>query len=332
VRVGSIVFATQSGLGILAKDFYDNGIITDVIVVEHGNYQNMNWYEDSHIIKNHTVTKDDRDKIFDFVKSVDCLFLFETNFFPEILEAAKQYNKKVILMPMYESTLFPLQADLYLCPSLLDFDYYNYMYEGRKIKTVTVPVNSNIEWKERTHANKFVHNAGNGSFDDRNGTNVVIEALKYIKSPIELVVRSQKNSYIIEDKRVEVINSNIDYKDLWKDGDVFLFPERFNALSLPIQEAFASGMLVMCGNRYPLNNWLPNLPMLEVSNYEIKQNNNIQYKSAIYNPKNIASCIDNWYGNNIETYSKLGKQWYDNNNWNKLKQDYINKIIEECNL
>ena len=29
MKVGSIVFSTNSGLGILAKDFYDNGIITD---------------------------------------------------------------------------------------------------------------------------------------------------------------------------------------------------------------------------------------------------------------------------------------------------------------
>ena len=29
MKVGSIVFATNSGLGILAKDFYDNDIITD---------------------------------------------------------------------------------------------------------------------------------------------------------------------------------------------------------------------------------------------------------------------------------------------------------------
>jgi hypothetical protein len=33
MKVGSLVYATDSGLGILAKSFYDNGIITRSMVV-----------------------------------------------------------------------------------------------------------------------------------------------------------------------------------------------------------------------------------------------------------------------------------------------------------
>jgi len=329
MKIGSIIFATQSGLGILAKDFYDNGIITDVLVVEHGKYDNMDWYKDSYVIKNHTVTNDDKNIIFDFVKNVDCLFLFETNFFPEILEAAKQYNKKIILMPMYESSIFPILADLYLCPSILDSDYYRYMYPDHHIDTITVPVNSNIKWKQRTTARKFIHNAGNGSFNDRNGTNIILEAMKYVKSPIELTIRSQTNiENTISDSRIKINTGTVSYKNLWTDGDVFIFPERFNALSLPIQEAFSSGLLVMSGNRYPINTWLPNLPLITPNKYIIEQNNNIQYKSAIYDPKTVAEFIDNWYGKNIETHSNIGKQWGQQNSWKQLKSKYINKIIE----
>lgn len=328
MKIGSIIFATQSGLGILAKDFYDNGIITDVLVVEHGKYDNMDWYKDSYVIKNHTVTNDDKNIIFDFVKNVDCLFLFETNFFPEILEAAKQYKKKIILMPMYESSIFPILADLYLCPSILDSDYYRYMYPDHHIDTITVPVNSNIQWKERTIVKKFIHNAGNGSFNDRNGTNCIFESLQYVKSPIELVVRTQKDIENINDSRVNIVNDTLTYNELWSEGDVFLFPERFNALSLPIQEAYASGMLVMAGNRYPINNWIPNLPLIPPESYVIEQNNNIQYQSAIYNPKTVAKFIDNWYGKNIKIYSNLGKQWKEKNSWKTLKQQYIDKIVK----
>ena len=37
---GSIVYATEQGLGYLAKDFYDNGIIDLVCIERHSNRTN----------------------------------------------------------------------------------------------------------------------------------------------------------------------------------------------------------------------------------------------------------------------------------------------------
>ena len=334
MKIGSVVFATNSGLGILAKDFYDNGIITDVLIVEHGNYTNQDWYGDSHVIRNHRVTDNDIEHIVEFIKKIDCLFLFETNFFSEILDIAKQYNKKIILMPMYESTPFPVIADLYICPSILDSDYYNYMYSEINNVFIPVPVNSNIKWKQRTNAKHFIHNAGNESAGDRNGTKFILDSLKYIESPIELTIRYQINKinsfdlpdFFIKDDRVTYVTDKVNYESLWSEGDVFLFPERWNALSLPIQEAYSSGMLVMSGNRYPLNSWLPNLPLIDIQNTEILTNNNIQFHAANYDPKTVAKYIDNWYNKDISSYSKLGKQWKENNSWSKLKSIYIKTI------
>ena len=38
---------------------------------------------------------------------------------------------------------------------------------------------------------------------------------------------------------------------------MFVFPEKFNGLSLPLQEARAAGMLVLATDRFPMNTWLP---------------------------------------------------------------------------
>ena len=37
MRVGSIVRATNQGLGVLAESFYNNGVITDVLIKGHPN-------------------------------------------------------------------------------------------------------------------------------------------------------------------------------------------------------------------------------------------------------------------------------------------------------
>ena len=58
---------------------------------------------------------------------------------------------------------------------------------------------------------------------------------------------------------------------LFDVGDVFLFPDKFNGLSLPLQEAYASGMAVMSTGRYPASQWLPNDPMIPVDGYETRK-------------------------------------------------------------
>src|SRR5436309_1059879 len=45
LRVGSLVYATNQGIGILARAFHSNGIITHPFVIEHYHRKNhLEWY------------------------------------------------------------------------------------------------------------------------------------------------------------------------------------------------------------------------------------------------------------------------------------------------
>lgn len=301
--VCSIVLATEQGLGYLAKDFYDNGVIDNVFVWEHTARKNhYEWYPNRFTNIN---------QLF----SCDTLLILETPHNWDIVKRMKELGKMVVIMPMYECTNpnFPVKPDKIICPSELDLKYYP---NG---ELVTVPVSQT--WRLRERARTFIHNAGNGGLGGRNGTSELLEAMKYVKSPIKLIIRTQELKLKSSDPRIEIRQGTFPKEELYNEGDVFIFPEKFNGLSLPIQEAFASGMPVMCGDRFPMNKWLPTEIMIPVSGYK-KERISVEFDSAIITPQDIAKTIDRWYNCDIIRFSRLGKNWAKKNTWKNLKERY----------
>jgi len=310
MKVGSFVFATDQGLGYLAKSFYDNDVVTDVIMVQHGSRENhVDWYPGA------TILPASKLKIMhakEFVREMDVMFFFETPFDWNILEFCREVGTKTVLMPMHECTpkILPQTPDVFLCPSALELGLFGGSF---------IPVPVGVPWSERRVAKRFVHNAGNGGLLGRNGTDVVVKAMEYIESDAEIVIRSQEKIVGLDQEPEHVP------ADQLYDGDVFLFPEKFDGLSLPLQEAFASGMLVMALDRYPVNTWLPRGPLLQVERYE---SNSIakgfyEFDEAIVSPKNVARWIDSWYGQEIGDFSMMGKWWGQQNSWVELRPKYI---------
>lgn len=301
-KVGSVVLSTSQGLGYLAKDLYDNGIIDKVFVWKHSTRDNhYEWYPD----RVHNI---------DDLLDCDVILYFETCFDFDFMKRAKAKGIKIVFCPMFECSNPNVvrMADKIINPSLLDQQYYP---EG---EFIPIPVNQT--WKLRETAKVFVHNAGNGGLGGRNGTKELLEAIKWVKNPIKLIVRSQVKIEAYNDPRIEYRIGTFD--DIWSEGDVFVFPEKFNGLSLPLQEAYASGMLVMCGDRFPMNTWLPKEPLIPVSHYK-KERIAVEFDSAVIDPQDIAKTIDEWYNKDITEYSLKGKEYNIKNQWKNLKKDYV---------
>lgn len=360
MRVGSLVYATDQGLGYLAKAFYDHGVVTDVFVVEHAHHINRHreWYPSAPSCPIKKLGRERRD-VEKFIDSVDVLLFFETPFDWGLIEYARMKGKRTFLMPMYECTpaKLPAEPDFFLCPSLLDLRYFPkrscFIPVPIEVKATCrrcsglgfVPIvddNSKLcphcqglgttdGWKLRTKAEVFVHNAGHGGLRNRNGTGELIDAMKYVKSPIRLILRSQKRlQWAVEYKRVEVRIGTAAREELYEEGDVFVFPEKFNGLSLPLQEAYASGMLVLATDRYPNNQYLPHTPLIPSAGsteQRIGPAYNV-FNEAIVRPQDIAAKIDEWHGRSIESYSQLGRIWGEGYSWSALKPRYL-EVLEK---
>lgn len=302
---GAVVFATNQGLGIQAKDFYKHKVFKEVLVWPHSTYENhYEWYPD-------------RVHSFDeLLKKCDTIYFFETPFDWTFIIKARNAGVKTVLFVMYECTRNPLPyfPDVLIGGSVLETEFFG-------AKHINVPVSDEIVWRKREKARVFVHNAGHGGLGGRNGTLELIEAMQYVKSPIKLIIRSQKPVKQISDERIEYRIGDFPYNTLFSEGDVFIYPDKFGGSCLPLQEAFASGMMVMSSNRHPSNLWLPNEPLIPIQGYK-KERISSEFDSAILSPKDIANTIDEWYGKDISSFSIQGKVWGKTNSWSNLKKQY----------
>lgn len=303
---GIVCYATEQGLGRQAKSFYDNGLIDEVFVWPHPQYDNhYEWYPNSVV------------SFTELLRRVDEVWFLETPFDWKFIIQAREAGVKTVFFAMYECSRNPLPyiPDVIVGGSVMEREYY-----GEQVKVINVPAPKEIKWKLRKKAEVFVHNAGHGGLGGRNGTKELLEAMKYVKSPIKLIVRSQFQIKS-DDPRVEIRVGDFPYETLFDEGDVFIYPDKFGGSCLPLQESHSAGMMVMASDRHPSNTWLPTEPLIPIQGYK-KEKITCEFDSAIVDPKVIAETIDAWYGKDITKYSLAGKKWAEDNSWEALKPLY----------
>ena len=330
MKVGMIAYACKQGLGYLAKSFYDAGVIDSVIQIKHRHHTNYDWYKDPIVFDKMPIVGR---RVEDFLYEMDLVLCFETPFDWTFPLRCRRAGVKTICMPMYE--WFPKDKvdvfDYYLSPSQLDMEYFpgSFFFQP--------PVDPST-WKLRTTATTFVHNAGNVGSRNHKGTEELLAAIPFIKSDISLIIRAQNtdalgrllDKYPI-DSRVTVTLGEIEYSELFATGDVYVAPEKYNGLSLPLQEAYAAGMLVVTTNRYPTNTWLPNEPLIPVESVHRASisPSYFDFDECVVNPKTIAETIDAWYGKDITEYSLQAKAWAESNSW-AAKKATLTEIFNDC--
>lgn len=321
MRVGTLCYDTHQGLGYLAHDFYLNGVVTNPIIVSHKR-KPANWYPGKPRLNSLDV-----DSIAMHFRGLDAALFFETPFTWEIFGKLRQMRVRSILMPMHECmpAAWAGEPDAIINPSTLDQDCFS---RGQYL-----PVPVNVPWRKRDLALRFVHNAGNGGLRGRNGTLELIKALQFVESPLHLTIRMQEPAKNVLDELRKPIPSHITLEieghvsreQLYDSGDVFIFPEKFNGLSLPLQEAYASGMTVMATDRHPMNQWLPRHMLIRTfGSHEARISGRYQtFQEAEIEPRDIATKIDQYYGHRICDESEMGREWAEQHSWTVLKPKYM---------
>lgn len=338
MRVGTFAYPTSRGLGHLAKSFHDHGIITDVLRVLHNRVPNNDWYPGSPSVDLQSINPA---ACHNFVHGKDAMLFFETPFYWPILDYCKRLGVRTYLVPMYECTPrhLPALPHRFLCPSLLDMDYFSSRksppggrnlfgdeegVRGTRASFVQIPIS--YPWKLRRQANHFVHNGGYLGLRGREGTTLLIEAMRLTRNPIKLTLRVQENvrephlSQALSHPWITYVPATVPHVDLYSEGDVAVMPQKFNGMSMPMLEAAASGMVVMASNRYPANTWLPAGPLIPVHSYHSASVGGayLDFEEAVITPQDIAKTMDDWWGRDITDLSLWGKEWAIANSWEVL--------------
>ena len=337
MRVGTVGYSTSQGIGHLTKSFYDAGVITDIMIYQHPHGEqrapsHMEWYPaGTHKITTRAIYGETVER---FLDPIDVMLFIETPFDWAFANRCHERGIKTVIIPMHE--WFPPSPlhkfDLFLNPSLLDQEYFP---QGTHIP---IPVEDPITWTLRNTAKRFLHNAGHIGSRNHKGTLELLRAMEFVTSPIELTIRCQdphglsrlvRDSNTESDRRITFVGSEIERDQLFSsDFDVYIAPEKYNGLSLPLQEAFASGMCVMTTNRFPHNQWLPEEPLIPVSGtrrISVGSGYNM-IDESIVDPHDIAATIDKWYGASLTNLSLKGEFYKRCNSWTNLKPRYIEAL------
>lgn len=339
-KVGCVGYATEQGLGRLAKVFFDQEVVDEMLIVRHPHFKlQQGWYptgtpmiHDRHRID---LAQPGVDRFFGKIDA--CLF-FETPFDWNLPRLCKQMNVKTVMVPMHEwwPVNPPATFDKWICPSLLDLDCFRDM-PGAEF--IPIPADPEVEWKERRVAHGFLHNAGHIGCRGHKGTLELLKAMRHVRSDLRLTVTCQDGAglrrlrdqapEVDRDGRITFVTGDLRRDDLFPDHqDVLVAPEKFNGLSLPLQEAFAAGMVVMTTDRFPANTWLPAEPLIPVSSFARArtQPGNLEVDECIMEPQAIAAVMDAWWGQDISALSLRGKAWAEENSWDRLRDRWIKAI------
>lgn len=264
MRIGLIARMDNTGLGVQSQEFY-NHIPCKVLAIDSsalGNYPVLKPYPER--FPGAMIHKLQRGKhiteaeIQEFIKDIDVLFCMETPYNYRFFSACAEKGVKTILQLNYEFLEYPNEhipnPDLFAAPSLWNFDDVpkNKLY-------LPVPVNTNRFNPVRSERT-FIHIAGRPAIHDRNGTQVLLNALQHVTEKIKVIIRApQTLNARSPRKNVELIVDNKCRHNYWDGytGGVLVMPRKYGGLCLPVNEALAAEMPVIAPDISPNNLWLP---------------------------------------------------------------------------
>lgn len=250
---------------------------------------------------------------------IDVLFVVETPLNWDIFHWARQKGVKTVLQVNPEFLEYQIRdvpkPDLFLAPTRW---LWERVAQHGKTKYLPVPIATDrLQRRKITHARRFIHITGHKAHLDRNGTEIVRQAIHHVTNPnIEIKIHDQSKH--------ELDN----YWELYEEGDVLLLPRRYGGLSLQLQEAAAVGMPVVVTENCPYANE-PCTVTIPPPYHHVRVNLRGELDCYSATPQRLGEVISQLA--NRESIADLSEQsyrWAQNRSWSKLKSEY-NKIFEE---
>lgn len=273
MRLGIIARADLTGLGVQSRNWVrllnpDKLIVIDSHVFNN-NEQHFEWYAGKDgilvdgFIKPHEIEP--------ILRNVDVLLTFEIPYSYELIRHARSRGIKTIIQNNWEFTDYLKQPELPLPDLLVNHSYWHIQQQQQLWPDITAycPTPVFVEDYEenyqenlnRTGMKRFLHVAGRRTYEDRNGTNDLIEAIKLVPADLEfeLVIKAQNAEVpTFYDPRITVDRSQpVDERELYKNFDALIMPRRYGGACLPMTEALASGLPVIMTDIDPNNIVLP---------------------------------------------------------------------------
>jgi len=323
MKIGMIVRCDNTGLGNQTRELAKMLNPRKVLIIDsthfNKNKQHVEWYQNY----DYTVTRfgfPKRGEIISFLNDIDIVFSCETFYSSLFVDIAKDAGVKTVLQYNYEFLVNIERKDeslpdVLIAPSLWKFEEMKAKFGNKTIlvhlppptdiKLFDKPRNENIS---KIH-NRILHVGGKQAARDRNGTNTVIEMLKYSREDYNLVITSQTEfEGRPRDPRVSFLYQNVkNREDLYCGFDAMILPRRYAGLCLPMNEALISGLPVFMTDLSPNNQVLPKEWLVDAEKIgEFRAKSIIDVYAG--DPKQLAKLVDNYVSMRKKDQMKLKEQ------------------------
>lgn len=359
MRLGLIARADNSGLGMQTWEFYRHMQPAKTLVVDisdlNGNKVYPERYPDASFVKGLLRTPD----IDDFLQDLDVIFVAEAPYNYYLYQRARELGVKVAVQYNYEffdwfvHPEWP-KPDMLIAPSRWHYEAINAWCSNNNIEHIYLhcPVNRDaLPKRDINKARIFLHPAGRSAAHDRNGTQTVIDASRYLETDARIICHFQGEQGLAHqatfsiadyqrmlfergnpDKLTIVQQELANYVDVYNMGDVLVLPRRYGGNCLPLNEALSIGMPAIMTDISPNNQFLPAkwlVPATKVG--EFTPRTTIDIYDA--NPKALATRIDYFYNMDIWQMGKNSfeaSQLAQSISWEVMKSQYIEALEDLC--
>ena len=344
MRLGIIARSDNSGLGNQTRELVNMLNPTKIMLINsisfNKNKQHPEWYNgyDIQPVRGFPRNGD----ITSFLRGLDVVLTCETFYSNQFIDLARRVGVKTVLQYNYEyldhlnRSDFAL-PDVFLGPSLWNFDHMTELF-GSKTNVTYLPPPTDHTLFNKVRENNFsknhnriLHIGGKAASEDRNGTNSVVDMLKYAEEDFQVVIRTQTPLDIkCDDPRLVIHNTDSESREDMYDGfDAMILPRRYAGLCLPMNEALMSGLPVFMTDISPNNTILPQEWLAKSNKIGILKTRAVL---DVHNadPKNLARIVDDYMKQKSKIEEKKQAFEIAMNNFaaENLKQKYLD-ILEK---
>lgn len=341
LRLGIIARSDNTGLGNQTRELVRMLNPDKVLLIDssyfNGNVQHPEWYQDRNVMITTRGFASNKE-ISLFLRDLDAVLSCEIFYNSSLIAMAKKKNIKTILQYNYEfldylnndNLMFP---DVLLSPSYWELDTIKSLFSGQTtiahIPPPTAPESFLKARKTNTSSTygRILHIGGKAAVKDRNGTQTIIEAMKYVKSDIVLDIRTQSHIDINNNEKINIVHDNIsNHADMYEGYDAMALPRRYAGLCLPMNEALMSALPVFMTDISPNNKILPQEWLVKSNKVDTLMTRTLL---DVYgaDPMALAKAIDDFYQSDINRQKGLAYGiGYSNFAPENLKQKYLDLI------
>jgi glycosyltransferase involved in cell wall biosynthesis len=256
-----------------------------------------------------------------------------------IIRVAKDRDIKVHALALWEwfSHYDPIRKlyDKIICPNKFCHSILRkFGFDNTVLLTWPVDVTNLPERIISGPAKTFVHNAGKFGEEDRKGTLLTVEAFpKVVNQSISLIVRSQNPLPCqVEDTRVRYFVGNLsDYRDLYREGEVFVQPSKAEGIGFSILEPMACGLPVLTTDYPPMNEYIQDRRMLVSTHWGTKPAQQKTYVQQAHlkipRVESLTRRIEWCAKNDMAPLSRRNRKWaLQNFNPDRLRTEWIETL------